>query len=504
MGNFKSTFAGILLVICAAAFLNCSGKTVYISKSEYKKILPDERFTLLRKKIPEDIKQSGAASLSLAVEHNGEIIWQEAFGLANIEKSIEAAPHTMYSLASISKPITATGLMLLVERGKIDLDGSADKYLGSARLTAYEGEVQNATVKKILNHTSGLPRHVNFFFENENYPLPSMEETIRRYGIFINEPGEMFNYSNIGYGIIDYIITTVSNTKYPDFMQSEVFQPLGMKRTAVITHSSQLSDDAQRYDNNMKPYPFYDFDHRGASAIYSTAHDLLLFGMFHLKQVFPGQKNILTDETIDLMKKAEANMGPNRLYGLGWMIIEKDNGYRTVYHSGSMHGVRTILKLVPSENIVVSVLCNNQNNISLRTADDIISILLPDFGENRSKTEQQQKVTEKVKIPEEYIGNWTGKIKTHEGTMPISMKIQPEFKINVKLSEQSEQEMYNVRMERNMLRGEFNGEVDTNDAGRRSHRIDMQLKYRRDRISGSATAQSSGFALTSWIVLQKK
>lgn len=504
MYDFKHTLTGILFVICAAVFLHCSKNTLNVSNSEYKKILPDERFTLLQKKIQENINQSGVASLSISVGQNSKIIWQEAFGLADIEKSIEATPYTMYSLASISKTITATGLMLLVERGKIDLDGSANKYLGPAQLTAYEGEAQNATVKTILNHTSGLPRHVNFFFENEDYPLPPMEESIRRYGILINKPGEIFIYSNIGYGIIDHIITTVSGKEYSDFMQSEVFQPLGMNRTAIITHSSQLSGDALRYNRDMKPNTFYDFDHRGASAVYSTAHDLVLFGMFHLKQDFSGQKKILSDDTLDLMKKAEASMGPDRMYGLGWMIIEKNNGYRTVYHSGSMHGVRTILKLVPSENIAVSVLCNNQNNISLQTADDIISILLPDFGENRTKTEQQKKVSEEAKTPEEYIGNWTGKIKTHQETMPISLKIQSGFKIYVKLADQPEQEMYNVRVDRDMLRGEFNGNINTDDAHRHSHRIDLHLKHRRDRISGSATAQSSGFALTSWVVLQKK
>ncbi|HDY89570.1 MAG TPA: class A beta-lactamase-related serine hydrolase [bacterium] len=506
MKPIKNVFLNILFIF-AAALMCCTAEKTDIPESEYGTILPDGRFNSLRNDIQERLKNTGVSSLSISVAQKGNIIWQEAFGLADIERSVKATPYHMYSIASVSKPITAAGLMILIEKGAISLDDPVDKYLGSAHITAYEGEARNATIRRILSHTSGLPTHYHFYYEDEDYPVPQMEEAVRRYGILVTEPGEVYNYSNMGYGILDYIITTVSGTQYADFLQSEVFEPLGMKRTAVITHSSQLQDAAQRYDFHHKPVPFYDFDHRGASAVYSTAHDLVRFGMFHLNQPFPGQKRILNEKTVNLMQKGEAYTEPEKLYGLGWTINENDNGYRTVYHTGIMHGVRAIVKFVPSENIVVSVLSNGKYDLAWRMADDIIGALLTDFAEKRSETVQKQPSESKPAIMDYYMGDWTGEIKTCQGTIPITMKIQSDDMIYVKLADQPEQIMSSVRMERNMLRGQFEGTINTDDAVRRPHRIIMCLKHRGDRISGSATALSTSereFALTSWIILRKK
>ena len=496
-----------LFFIAVFILPHCLAGNSDTTETDYKVILPDERFNLLRDEIQERIKQSGVASLSIAAAQNGNFIWQEAFGRADIEHSVKAAPYTMYSVASVSKPITATGLMILVEKGLVNLDNSVVEYMGTVRLTAFEGETCNATVRRVLSHTSGLPTHYHIYYEDENYPVPQMEEAIRRYGILVTEPGEVFNYSNIGYGILDHIITTVSHKQYADFLQSEVFEPLGMKRTAVVTHSAQLSDAAQRYDYHMEPVPFYDSDHRGASAVYSTAHDLILFGMFHLKQHIPGQRKIIKDKTIDVMQHGEMYMEPNKQYGLGWTIGKNDYGYRTVYHTGIFHGVRAIVKTVPSENIVVSVLSNCKNDLAWRMADDIIGVLLSDFAEKRSAPVKKQTSTETSSIPDVYVGNWAGEIKTYEGTMPVSIRIPSRGTILVKLTDQPEQKMRSVRMEKNILHGQFSGTINTVDAVRRPHLINISLKHRGDRISGSATALSTSekeFALTSWIILHKK
>src|SRR5947199_6153899 len=141
-------------------------------------------------------------SLAVAVARDGEILWEEGFGWADRENRIPATEHTLYSLASISKPITATGLMVLKERGKLDLDRPIDDYLGDARLNARVGNAKKATVRRIANHTSGLPLHYHFFYEDEPYRRPPMDETIRRYANLVTAPGERYYYSNLGYGLL--------------------------------------------------------------------------------------------------------------------------------------------------------------------------------------------------------------------------------------------------------------------------------------------------------------
>jgi CubicO group peptidase (beta-lactamase class C family) len=132
----------------------------------------DDIFSPVRAKILESLEKTKVASIAVAVAKDGKIIWEEGFGHANLEKKVKASPGTMYSLASISKPITATGLMILVERGLVELDKPANFYLGEGKLTAYEGQASDATVRRVLSHTAGLPMHWNFFFANEPYRRP--------------------------------------------------------------------------------------------------------------------------------------------------------------------------------------------------------------------------------------------------------------------------------------------------------------------------------------------
>lgn len=147
----------------------------------------------------------------------------------------------------ISKPVTATALMVLRERGLIDLDRPANDYLGDAPLSARVGEATTATVRRIASHTSGLPLHYHFFYADEPYVRPPMEETIRRYGNLVTAPGERHSYSNLGYGILDHIISRVSGKSYADFRREEVFLPLGMTHSSVGIGPGLDAFEAKRY-----------------------------------------------------------------------------------------------------------------------------------------------------------------------------------------------------------------------------------------------------------------
>ena len=192
-----------------------------------------DQFDSVRAFIRRQMVETSAPSLAVAVARDGKILWEEGFGWADREKRIAATEHTLYSLASISKPITATGLMVLVQAGKIDLDRPVNDYLGDAKLRARVGDAAQATVRRVANHTSGLPLHYQFFYADEPYRRPSMDETILRYGNLVTVPGEKYEYSNLGFGILDYVIARTSGRPYEDFMRQEVFQKLGLTHTSV-------------------------------------------------------------------------------------------------------------------------------------------------------------------------------------------------------------------------------------------------------------------------------
>ena len=192
-------------------------------------------FDAVHQRIRKAVDDGRAPSIAAAVSRGSEIVWEEAFGWANREKNIAATPRTPYSLASISKPITATGLMILAERGKIRLDRPVNEYLRAAKLRAGIGNPAKATVRRVASHTAGLPLHYHFFPVDEAFRRPSMEETISRYGVLVTKPGERYQYSNLGYGILDYVIERASGKTYPAFMREEVFEPLSL-RGHVHTH----------------------------------------------------------------------------------------------------------------------------------------------------------------------------------------------------------------------------------------------------------------------------
>ena len=190
----------------------------------------DHPFRKARDRIILAVREGLFPSVAVGVATGGEIAWQEGFGWADRERRASATSNTIYSLASVTKPLTATGIMVLAQRGLVDLDRPINDYLGEAKVKAWVGSDRQATVRRVANHSSGLPVHYHIFYGQSP---PPMEETIRRYGNLVAAPGERYQYSNLGYGLLGHVISRVSGRDYADFMNAEVFRPLGMSRTSV-------------------------------------------------------------------------------------------------------------------------------------------------------------------------------------------------------------------------------------------------------------------------------
>lgn len=468
-----------------------------------------DRFDSVRAMIRRAIEEQGVPSVALAVAKDGRIIWEEGFGWADRERMLEAGPHTMYSLASISKPFTATGLMMLVERGAVELDRPANEYLGMGRLTGLAGEASQATVRRVLSHTAGLPLHYQFFYASAGYGRPSMDETVARYGIVVNPPGEVFQYSNLGYGIADHIISRVSGQSYADFMRTEVFLPLGLNRTSVDIGPGLEQFTAQRYDSKQRPIPFYTFDHPGGSAVYSTAHDLVRFGMFHLKNRLPGQRRILADSTIDLMQRIHTPDSASGGYGLGWSILRDDNGYRRLSHTGGMPGVATTLTLYPSENLAIVVLTNKSDGIPFRVAEEIAAVLLPRYAATRAERRARMALSAAPSPfpPPELAGGWTGTLRTYDATVPMTLLFQPDGDVHVTLGGQLETLLTGAQFQNGALVGRFAGTIPSEEQRRHQHSVLLNLRLRDGRLVGQASAQTTEepvyYALTSYVELTK-
>lgn len=467
--------------------------------------LPDA-LEVIRSRIQRDLVEQGIPSIAVAVAQRGNIIWEQGFGMADVVSRTPATSDTRYSIASITKPMTATAIMVLVRAGKIDLEAPIDDYLGAAKLNARIGHARDATVRRVLNHTAGLPIHAHFFYSDERRHPPAMDATIQRYANLITPPGERFVYSNLGYGLLGYAISRTARRSYADFMKQEVFLPLGMNSSSVGIEPGKQHLAATRYDLDETAVPFYDFDHPGASAVYASVHDVVRFGMFHLKDHLSGQQAILSDAQIDAMHRPTAGAGS---YALGF-AIDDHNGYRVISHSGGMVGVATELLLIPEADLVITALANSATALPFEVTQSIAAALLPRWKATPRRVEETpaQFVT-----PAPLAGRWTGKLSTWRGDTRMTLDFQPDGDVTVTLGDQLTTLVNAAAFAEGRFTGTFLSYIDTSDTARYDHVIDLDLTLRGDRLTGGAKAAAARSgkrrprvrnALTSWVELTRR
>ena len=474
-------------------------------------------FEPVRRAIRAQMEQRNVPSVAVAVARDGRIVWEEGFGWADREGRIAATPHTSYSLASISKPVTATGLMILRQRGLLDLDRPLEDYLGEPKIRVRVGESKEITARRLANHSAGLPLHYQFFYADESMRPPSREETIRRYGHAVTAPGERYQYSNLGYGVLDHLMTRISGRDYEEFMRNEVFLPLGMTRSTVAVrplHELGLDkEEAIRYGVEGLPIPFYEFDHPGASAVYASAHDLVRFGMFHLKAHLPDQRQILDDASIDEMQRPTIKAEDVWSYGVGWRSGLHASGRRVVFHTGGMGGVSAILCLMPDERITFVVLANANNDLPGQPPlpsvirDEIIAALFPSAP--RAAPTANPAASRPFAPPRSLLGRWRGRVETWQGGMPLTLDFQADGDVHARLGTQLATLLNRPGFQDDSLTGVMSGDIRTEDANRTRYVLSLSLTLRGETLTGGITALSLpgkrvGNALTYWTELKRE
>jgi hypothetical protein len=300
-------------------------------------------------------------------------------------------------------------------------------------------------------------------------------------------------------------------------MREEVFLPLNMTHTSVHLASGLKKYQAVRYSSDGLPIPFYDFDHPGASAVFSSAHDLIRFGMFHLKTHLSDQKTIISDETIDEMQQPTADISNGNGYGIGWRINENEMGYRSVRHSGGMGGVSTILALIPAEKLTVVTLANSSSSIPDLISKEILSVMLPKYAQNRARIEAKraqeedkaQEAAPGFKPVPELIGKWLGSVYTYKGEISITCCFKKSGDIHVQLGNQLKTLLNDVTFKDGYLSGRMMGDIGTEDANRHPYHLHITLKLRSQTLNGAMTAISLpgpwlGNALSHWVELRKE
>ncbi len=170
---------------------------------------------------------------SVAVVKNGEVAWARGYGMADTVQKLPETPETVFDAASIAKPVTAWGIMTLVEDGLLDLDTPIEQYLTRWHLPPSKFDHNQITIRRILSHTAGLSTDGETGVDPGAY-VPTLEEALNGAVLGMRAlhvaypPGEDFHYSSIGYTLLEIAVEEVTGESFASYMQRKVLDPLGM------------------------------------------------------------------------------------------------------------------------------------------------------------------------------------------------------------------------------------------------------------------------------------
>lgn len=282
-----------------------------------------------------------------------DFMWAKGFGYANLENKIPAKAESVYRLASVTKPMTATAVLQLVEKGKINLDAEVQTYV-----PYFPRKKFPITVRQLLGHLGGISHYKNYELEGHFKDHKNTRESVAVFENFdlVAEPGTRFNYSSYGYVLLGAIIEGASGQSYADYMRENVWKPLGMNDTQMDDPTNVNPNRVRGYrqeGNQVKPSEVIDVSSRfSAGGTRATVVDLLKFG----KGTIEGKT--LSKTSLDLMYSSMMTKGGQFTnYGIGW-FVNPTNGRFVITHNGGQTETSTTLYAFPARKLVIAMTSN--------------------------------------------------------------------------------------------------------------------------------------------------
>lgn len=321
-----------------------------------------------------------ANSISLLVAKNGEIIYERYQGDADKIEGTKITPETPLHIASVSKVITATAVLLLVEKGKIELDQKVSSILPEFPYT-------DITVRNLLSHRSGLRNYAYFVEDKGVWDLhkkltnQDILELFTQKEIKCDCPADTrFAYCNTNYAMLALIIEKVTGMRYPEAMKTMIFDPLEMHDTYVFDYEKDRKTAVPSYKGNME----IALDHLdavyGDKNIYSTPRDLLKFDLARTAPTFLN-KALRAEmyKGYSYERKGEKN------YGLGMRMLEWDTGQKFYFHNGWWHGSTSSYISLVKDHVTIIAISNKftKNTYAVRK-------LAPLFGDYPFKFDDEE------------------------------------------------------------------------------------------------------------------
>ncbi len=359
----------------------------------------DDKFKSLEKIIRNYMRKNRIPGFSISIFQEEEIIYSKGFGARDLENFLPMTPHTLIGIGSITKSITAFGIMKLIEDGKIKLEDSVSKYLNFAPFNSH----QDITIEHMLSHSTGIPAadaglsSLYYIFDDYTrvYPATNYDDFIAHIAdpedYIIFKPGEKFFYNNDMYTCLGFIISQNTGSDYAKFIRKEILEPLEMNRAVFSKkdfENDPLNDKITGYLTKTQdgiavpkknPVPLYEYLNAPGGLYVSTEEMMNYTQCLLQKGIYKGQR-LLSEHSIQELWTPRISspygFGENPQYCLGWV---KDKTYLSteiVHHGGGLGTSCAHYALIPDRRIGVMVgqnSCIVNSSIIVRA---VLSILL--------------------------------------------------------------------------------------------------------------------------------
>ncbi len=354
---------------------------------------------------------------ALAVVKDGEIVYKQGYGMANLEYDIPITTTTIFDIASVSKQFAAFTIATLSDEGKLSLDDDIRMYLPDVPDFGV-----TITVRHLLHHTSGLRDWVQSLviagdMMDDVISFKHILKMVRHQKVLNFKPGTEFLYSNSGYNLLAEIVETVTGDSFREWTDTHIFKPLGMTNSHFHDdHEMILKNRAYSYqavENGGFKHAVNNTTALGSSSLYSTVEDLAKWIM-NFDDTRIGEQTVIEQ----MHQRGVLNDGEQIDYAFGLNIGEY-RGLKTVGHSGSWRGFRSHLMRFPAQKFGVVILCNldtfNPLSLAEKVADlYLVDVLAPVEASEPEKMAESDKETKSEPLSPEQLAEFEGDYYTEE------------------------------------------------------------------------------------------
>jgi CubicO group peptidase (beta-lactamase class C family) len=318
--------------------------------------------------VPPLLRENRVPGVAIGVIEGGRVAFTRGYGVADRATQRPMTARTLLNFASVSKPVTAWGVLRLVDRGALSLHAPVGPSLRRWRLPPSEFDTEGVTVVRLLSHTAGVSVPSAPWFPADT-ALPTLEQVLRgeagdRGPVDVrHRPGERWRYSGGGYAILQLLVEEASGAPFDEYMRTTVFEPLGMRRTSFAPATVSGDGVATPYDDQGNPIAPYRMGAQAAGGLYSSVDEFARFLTLYARH----GGGIIPPALFDTMLAAVAPVEVEGMdlrgarYGLGHGVHRTAAGERMVYHSGGNPGYVAYFLVMPERGDGIVIAANTED-----------------------------------------------------------------------------------------------------------------------------------------------